>query len=194
VVDLDPATVAVPRAWKRQRGALALQLVRNDAVVFGEHEGAFRHPERFSHLFREAQVRCARVLGDDAPPVIRVHDLRHTHATILLRDRENVKVVSERPGHANVSVTLTTYSHVCRAISDRPRLVLRLSWRERKHDRDPLVAARYHGLVPCLAQPPGEAVTCAASEGPQQPSQNRKHSDDSVRSGLFGAEPAPRLG
>jgi integrase len=44
--------------------------------------------------------------------VIRVHDLRHTHATILLRDRENVKVVSERLGHASVTVTLTTYSHV----------------------------------------------------------------------------------
>jgi integrase len=112
VVDLDPETVAVLRAWKRERGALVLQLARSDAVVFGDHEGRFRHPERFSHLFREAQQRCGRMLGEDAPPVIRVHDLRHTHATILLRDRENAKVVSERLGHANVTVTLTTYSHV----------------------------------------------------------------------------------
>jgi integrase len=112
VVDLDPETVAVLRAWKRERGALVLQLARSDAVVFGDHEGRFKHPERFSHLFREAQQRCGRMLGDGAPPVIRVHDLRHTHATILLRGRENVKVVSERLGHANVTVTLTTYSHV----------------------------------------------------------------------------------
>ena len=112
VVDLDPATVAVLRAWRRERGALALQLARNDAVVFGNHEGQFRQPERFSHLFRETQDRCTRMLGEDAPPRIRLHDLRHTHATILLRDRENVKVVSERLGHANVTVTLTTYSHV----------------------------------------------------------------------------------
>ena len=112
MVDLDPATVAVLRAWKRERGAMALQLARNDAVVFGDHEGRFRHPERFSHLFRETQDRCARMLGEDAPPGIRLHDLRHTHATILLRDRENVKVVSERLGHASVTVTLTTYSHV----------------------------------------------------------------------------------
>ncbi|MGH3401221.1 MAG: site-specific integrase [Streptosporangiaceae bacterium] len=77
VVDLDPATVAVLRAWKRERGAMALQLVRNNAVVFGDHEGAFRHPERFSRLFREAQKRCGRMLGEDAPPVIRLHDLRH---------------------------------------------------------------------------------------------------------------------
>src|ERR1017187_3696404 len=112
VVDLDPATVAVLRAWRRERGAMALQLMRNDAVVFGNHEGQFRQPERFSHLFREAQTRCARMLGEDAPPGIRLHDLRHTHATILLRDRENVKVVSERLGHANVTVTLSYYAHV----------------------------------------------------------------------------------
>jgi integrase len=100
VVDIDPATVAALRAWRRERGTLALQLARNDSVVFGNHEG-LRQPERFFHLFRETQDRCARMLGEDAPPAIRLHDLRHSHAAILLRDRENVKVVSERLGHAN---------------------------------------------------------------------------------------------
>lgn len=112
VVDIDPAAVAVLRGWKRARGMMALQLARDSALVFGNHEGQFRNPESVSHLFADQQRQCARVLGDDAPPVIRLHDLRHTHATILLRDRENVKVVSERLGHANVMVTLTTYSHV----------------------------------------------------------------------------------
>ncbi len=112
VIDIDPATVALLRSWKRQRGALALQLARDSAVVFGDHEGRFRHPERISHLFREQQKRCERALGADAPPFIRLHDLRHTHATILLRDRENVRVVSERLGHASVTTTLATYSHV----------------------------------------------------------------------------------
>ncbi|MMZ56363.1 site-specific tyrosine recombinase XerC [compost metagenome] len=45
-------------------------------------------------------------------PVIRFHDLRHTHATILLRLGENPKLVSERLGHASVTITLDTYSHV----------------------------------------------------------------------------------
>ena len=40
------------------------------------------------------------------------HGLRHTHATIALRANRNPKVVSERLGHANVSITLDTYSHV----------------------------------------------------------------------------------
>lgn len=45
-------------------------------------------------------------------PQIRFHDLRHTHATLLLRLGENPKIVSERLGHANVGITLDTYSHV----------------------------------------------------------------------------------
>jgi integrase len=45
-------------------------------------------------------------------PVIRFHDLRHTHATLLLQMGENPKVVSERLGHADVSITLDTYAHV----------------------------------------------------------------------------------
>lgn len=43
---------------------------------------------------------------------IRFHDLRHTHATIMLEIGENSKVVSERLGHSNVSITLDKYSHV----------------------------------------------------------------------------------
>jgi integrase len=43
---------------------------------------------------------------------IRFHDLRHTHATLLLGANDNPKVVSERLGHANVHITLDTYSHV----------------------------------------------------------------------------------
>ena len=44
--------------------------------------------------------------------VIRLHDLRHTHATHLLMAGVNVKVVSERLGHSSVSFTLDTYGHV----------------------------------------------------------------------------------
>jgi integrase len=112
VIDIEPATVAVLRAWKSERGALALQLARTGSVVFGNREGSFRHPETFSKLFGKAQERCARTLGEDALPRIRLHDLRHTHATLLLRDRESPNVVSERLGHASVAVTLSIYAHV----------------------------------------------------------------------------------
>ncbi len=45
-------------------------------------------------------------------PVISLHDLRHTHATLLLKAGVHVKVVSERLGHANVAFTMNVYQHV----------------------------------------------------------------------------------
>ena len=43
---------------------------------------------------------------------VRFHDLRHTHATQLLKAGVHPKVVSERLGHASIGITLDTYSHV----------------------------------------------------------------------------------
>lgn len=45
-------------------------------------------------------------------PKIRFHDLRHTHATMLLQQGVNPKIVQERLGHSQVTVTLDIYSHV----------------------------------------------------------------------------------
>ena len=45
-------------------------------------------------------------------PKIRFHDLRHTHATLLLKQGVHPKIVSERLGHANIGITLDIYSHV----------------------------------------------------------------------------------
>jgi integrase len=111
-IDIDPATVAVLRAWKRERGLMAFQLAQDQALAFGNHEGQFRDPETFSKVFKSTQRRCAEALGEAAPPVIRLHDLRHTHATILLTSREPVHVVSQRLGHTSAVVTMTVYAHV----------------------------------------------------------------------------------
>jgi integrase len=46
------------------------------------------------------------------PEKLRLYDLRHTCATLLLMEGENPKVVSERLGHSSVVITLDTYSHV----------------------------------------------------------------------------------
>ncbi len=45
-------------------------------------------------------------------PDIRLYDLRHTTATLLLSAGQNPKIVSERLGHASIVLTLDTYSHV----------------------------------------------------------------------------------
>ena len=43
---------------------------------------------------------------------IRFHEMRHTHATLLLKQNVNPKIVSERLGHADVKITMNTYSHL----------------------------------------------------------------------------------
>ncbi len=45
-------------------------------------------------------------------PTIRLHDLRHTHATLLIQTGVPVKVVSERLGHSSPAFTMTVYQHV----------------------------------------------------------------------------------
>ena len=44
--------------------------------------------------------------------VIRFHDARHTHASIMLKQGIHPKIVQERLGHASIQMTLDTYSHV----------------------------------------------------------------------------------
>lgn len=112
VIDLDVDTLEVLRRWRLDRGSLSLQLVRDDALIFGTLEGGHTHPERFSARFVEKQAQCRRDVDDEGPPAISVHDLRHTHATLLLQAGVPVKVVSERLGHASVVITLETYAHV----------------------------------------------------------------------------------
>ncbi len=53
-----------------------------------------------------------RAVEGGPSPRIRLHDLRHTHATILLQQNVHSKVVSERLGHSSVAFTMTVYQHV----------------------------------------------------------------------------------
>lgn len=65
-----------------------------------------------------AGIRDARVLrlrGDLALPGVRLHDLRHFAATILLSGGKDVKTVSGRLGHANAATTLGVYAHFVEA-------------------------------------------------------------------------------
>jgi integrase len=78
-----------------------LDLVRDSALVLSNLDGTDRHPERFSRRFAGQVARARRALGEERLSVIRLHDLRHTHATLLLADGVPVKVVSERLGHAS---------------------------------------------------------------------------------------------
>jgi integrase len=108
VVDLDPATVRAIRAHRTRHAAERLQMGAgwtDHGLVFCHVTGGPLHPERFTRTF----VDRVEQLG--LPP-IRLHDLRHTWATLALESGVHPKVVQERLGHANISITLDTYSHV----------------------------------------------------------------------------------
>lgn len=81
-------------AWRDERG-----------LVFTREDGSPVHPNWMIRQF----ARSARAAG--LPP-IRFHDLRHTYATLALQAGVPIKVVSTRLGHANIGITLNTYSHV----------------------------------------------------------------------------------
>jgi integrase len=50
--------------------------------------------------------------------VIRFHDARHTHASLMLEQSVHPKIVRERLGHASVQITLDTYSHVAPGLQE----------------------------------------------------------------------------
>lgn len=107
-VHIDRRTVrmleAHREAQKEHRRSLGDAWQDHD-LVFPQADGTWRNPPAISLAFRRA-VKAAGV------PPIRLHDLRHTHATLLLAAGVNPKVVSERLGHSSVAFTLDTYAHV----------------------------------------------------------------------------------
>ena len=107
-VDLDPRTVTVLKAWRKaqlkERLALGLR-PKDDSLVFAEPDGTPLHPDPYRLTFN-------RLVAGAGVPRIRLHDLRHTHATILLKAGVPAKVVSERLGHSNVAFTMSVYQHI----------------------------------------------------------------------------------
>lgn len=105
-IDIDEEVVQVLRDWRKHRteesdGADPAA----DDLVFVKADGTSMHPDIFSQLFD-------RTVAKLDVPVISLHDLRHTHATLLLKAGVHVKVVSERLGHSNIAFTMNTYQHV----------------------------------------------------------------------------------
>lgn len=76
-----------------------------EKLVFCNSKGFFKDP---NNLLREFN----RLIESASLPKITIHDLRHLHATLMLKNGENPKVVSERLGHSRIGITMDTYSHV----------------------------------------------------------------------------------
>ncbi len=116
LVNLDELTVSVLK--KHQTSQYEERLLAGSAwnnehnLVFVSEIGEMLKPNRITRIFK------ARV-EDAGLPRIRLHDLRHTHASNALQAGIHIKVVSERLGHANIGVTLNTYSHTIPAMDEQ---------------------------------------------------------------------------
>ena len=106
-IALSPASCLVLREHRQKQEAdatlLGKQLTEDD-LVFSHPDGSPRDPSTLTLAFR----RLTRRIGLDG---VRLHDLRHTMASLYLEQGVNPKTVAERLGHASVTITLDLYSH-----------------------------------------------------------------------------------
>ncbi|GAF70554.1 unnamed protein product [marine sediment metagenome] len=113
-VTLSPSLVGLFKAYRADQELLRIQLGVNlnaDDFVFIRPDGSPINPNAVTLAFR-------RLIKKAGLRSLRIHDLRHTHATLMLTAGVHPKVVSERLGHANIGITLDIYSHVLPGIQE----------------------------------------------------------------------------
>ena len=105
-IDLDATTIDVLQGWRALQTAERRAVGREDSdQMFTAASGEPIHPHAMSQTF-DRIVRRAGV------PIISLHELRHTHGSLLIEAGVPVKVVTERLGHAKEVFTMETYQHV----------------------------------------------------------------------------------
>jgi integrase len=120
-VSIDPGTVRVLKEHRTRQAAERLTAGpewrgQADGYVFTTALGEPVYPDTVSRLMlilvSRYNLRQSRLKAGRPIPVARLHDLRHVHATTLLRAGVPVHVVAARLGHADPSITLRVYAHV----------------------------------------------------------------------------------
>ena len=103
-VDIDTATVALLKEYKKRQQIQAWQLGRSVRIVFTP----FTTKYAYACLLRKRLQGHFKVAG---VPDVSFHGFRHTHATIMLYAGIEAKDLQYRLGHSNISMTLNTYVH-----------------------------------------------------------------------------------
>lgn len=98
-ISLPPTLVKILREYKKKS---------NSVYVCTLEDGTLISPSSLNHKFKQ-------ILEDNNLPSIRFHDLRHSHASLLLSQGVQAKLISERLGHSNINITMDLYSHIYEA-------------------------------------------------------------------------------
>jgi integrase len=93
--------------------------------VFATWNGYIMHPDSFTDIFK-------KFIHKYSLPDIRLHDLRHTSATLLINAGLNVRAVAQRLGHANANVTLAIYTHALQSVDEAAANVMESYVKEQK--------------------------------------------------------------
>ena len=124
VVDLPAESVDALRAHRERNPETS----GNGNFVFCHSDGSLLDPDLVSKWFRKA----ARKAGLEG---LRLHDLRHTHASLMLSKGIHLKVVSERLGHSSIGITGDLYSHVLPSVQEEAVRRFESEWRSRNGKR-----------------------------------------------------------
>ena len=118
LVSLSPSLAELLRGYHAEQEAQKILLgttLTGQDLVFAHPDGSPLDPSTVTHAF-------GKLIKKAELPHIRFHDLRHTHATLMLKGGVHPKIVSERLGHANIGITLDTYSHVVPGLQEAAAL------------------------------------------------------------------------
>lgn len=130
-VSLSPKAVIALRAHREQQEAMWSKMGAPESdLVFCHYDGGPLRPDTVTHAF-------ADIVKKAGLPHVRLHDLRHTHATLMMDQGTNPKIVSERLGHASVAITLDIYSHVVPGMQEEAALKFDEAMDKNKRRRQP---------------------------------------------------------
>jgi integrase len=135
--DFDPSStkIQVSKTWdyKNPTGGFAatknpssVRTITIDNALNQQFQALTRHLAQAAPVFVQGRVfnstvnaRLSALCAAAGVPVISLHTLRHTHASLLLYAGVSVASIAKRLGHASVSTTQQTYLHIIRELEDR---------------------------------------------------------------------------
>ena len=129
-IALDAFTVSVLKVHRVRQAEHRLNMgpaYEDRGLVFAGPLGQPMDPDALSHTW----TRITRSIGLRG---VRLHDLRHHHATLLLQEGVHPRVVQERLGHASIALTLDTYSHVLPGLQERAAEAFAQAMEDGRHE------------------------------------------------------------
>lgn len=113
-IALPPSVCITLREYRQNQEAIRAMLgvgLEDSDLIFSQPDGKPLRPDTVTRawtmLATLAQVK-----------VIRLHDARHSHASLMLKQGVHPKIVQERLGHSSIGITLDTYSHVAPGLQE----------------------------------------------------------------------------